>query len=337
MAQLTPEDIQKTTDTINYHLKCIETHLPLLREVQVSLNNTRRLNDQQLLAELKEIKQDIQMLTEALQQRGVIPAGHLYESNWQAVHDLLNSDDWPLAVPEDAIVRNAQQEEIRAQNIVNLVMAEYFENMTFLDYGCGHGQVAAFVARSAKLSVGYDIDKTWTCKPSAKLFFTDNIQEVKQHTYDIILLYDVLDYCDDPVAVLTTIKQLAHTGTRIHIRTHPWCSRHGGNYYLKTNKAFVHLVLDALELQKIGIQSSSPPKHLLDPLESYRTFFAQAGLTIVSETPVITPVEDFFFSTPIIRKRIKNLWDDPVNIQEIMSVDFVDYLVQTSQNGLAIF
>jgi 2-polyprenyl-3-methyl-5-hydroxy-6-metoxy-1,4-benzoquinol methylase len=305
---LTPERFNEMANAVNHHLKGIEHVEGLLRESQTYLEEMRSFREEQYLAEIREVKQEIRALTEILQARGDISRGYLYENSYAAMKEKVDSEEWPLAIKPELICDTDEKEEINAQSVLDVVVAEYFKDLKFLDYGCGRGHVAAAAAkREAKLSVGYDVrpewrnvKSDWHYDPPKSLKLTTNFEEVKQNApYDVILAYDVLDHSViDPLVSLTQIRELTLPTSRVYIRTHPWCSRHGGHLYLQKNKAYMHLIFDEIELERLAGLNSPEIIHILTPLPTYRDWFKKTGYNVKLETPHINPADDFFFNSP---------------------------------------
>ena len=344
---LTPERINEMANGVDHHLRCLETYVETMRQSKIALEELKAFKEVQFLAELKEIKQEIKTLTEILQNQGIITKGLMYENGLAMLRALFETDEWPAAVNAEAICDNQDKEDLRAQGIVDLVLAEYFKGVKFLDYGCGRGNVAAIVAKNeAAKSVGYDVKSDWRLSksdwrfnPPDNLLFTTNLDEVKQNApYDIILAYDVLDHCViDPLLALTQIRDLTKPDSRVYVRNHPWCSRHGGHLYLQKNKAFAHLVFDEVELERMCGISSPDVIKIYTPSGTYKDWFGKAGFAIKRENILNTPVEEFFFSNVSIRKKLKSYWGDTYSMRENMSVDFADYLLEPNHANVAVF
>jgi 2-polyprenyl-3-methyl-5-hydroxy-6-metoxy-1,4-benzoquinol methylase len=334
---LTPERIDEVANGVDRHIKSLLSYTEILRQIQFEFSETRKFKEEQLLTEIKELNHKIDQLTKVLQQQGILNQGYDYESNLAAIREILNSDDWPVAVPENQICDNPEKEMERAQSIVDMVMAEYFKDLKFLDYGCGHGQVAEIVAKNeASLSVGYDIKREWKINESKNLTLTTNFDDVIHNTpYDVILMYDVLDHCADPIAVLSQINKITKTNSKIYVRNHPWCSRHGGHLYLQKNKAFAHLVLDEIELERIGGLSCPKTTKIYTPLETYKDWFFKTGFKIQSVFITKTDLEDFFLNNILVRHQLKKHWgSDMLQMKENMQIDFVDYILQPNHSEI---
>lgn len=97
-----------------------------------------------------------------------------------------------------------------------------------LDFGCGIGKLAGFLAKNFQRSsvFGYDISKESLCvarKENAAIknaFFLDTLSE--EHRYDIIIAANVFHHIipDEHINTLTKIKSLLKPGGRIVIFEH---------------------------------------------------------------------------------------------------------------------
>ncbi len=228
---------------------------------------------------------------------------------------LLESQEWPNAVPENLICDINDEAELveRAEGIADLMIEQSFVDAKFLDFGCGTGHVAMYAAtQKTKVSVGYDIAKTgnlaWEQKGNC-LLTTQYDKVLKNAPYDIIIVYDVLDHItgEDISSAVKKLKELSDVDTRLYIRCHPWCSRHGGHYYLQKNKAFIHLVFNDDELKKLGL-TLTPTEKVIYPMKSYHAMWGNAGFHIIHEDTSRSTIEEFFHTNPLVRQRIKTLW-----------------------------
>ena len=118
---------------------------------------------------------------------------------------------------------------------------EDLNDKSFLDFGCGEGHVVFQAAKNnVKKSVGYDPHSSLPASEGECCFFNDFEKAREEGPFDIVLMYDVLDHLKgfeegmDCTAisnrmseVLSQVKLLTHENSKIYLRCHPWCSRHG--------------------------------------------------------------------------------------------------------------
>lgn len=227
---------------------------------------------------------------------------------FEELKTLLNSEIWPQAAPDFLICEENEKDKIeRADGIISYLGLELNEK-NFLDFGCGEGHVVKHVAGlGAKKSIGYDIktseNLTWNQEDGNFLLTTD-FEKVKANApYDYIVLYDVLDHSDDPVAILSSLRELMNDNSKVYVRCHPITSRHGTHQYRKLNKAFVQLVFTEDELKQIGLENDIKQK-TYHPLSDNTKWFQKAKFKIVSHDVVKSPVEEFFKNTKIVASRI---------------------------------
>ena len=78
-----------------------------------------------------------------------------------------------------------------------------------MDFGCGEGWIAKqVIERGTSESTGFDIKKSENWEKLTDVNFTNNFNDLKPSHYDVIILYDVLDHCEDPVTLMNQVKSL---------------------------------------------------------------------------------------------------------------------------------
>lgn len=249
--------------------------------------------------------------------------------------DLLESPEWPEAVPEFLICEETEEDKIdRAKGIIEYTKFD-FAGKKVLDYGCGEGHFAIEVANtnstsSCLKSVGYDIVKSgiheW--EKDDNFLLTTEFEKVKQHgPYDIVIIYDVLDHATQPVDIISSVVKLCHPETKIFVRCHSWMSRHGGHIYRQLNKAWAHLVFTKDELALMGIDLPYVHK-IFFPIKTQTLWFQVFDLQIERKEVVKTIVEEFFQKPEIMGRlplgKFQNKFPD-----HQMSQSFNDYFLHT--------
>lgn len=91
---------------------------------------------------------------------------------------------------------------------------------------------------------------------------TDWQKILTQGPFDVVILYDVMDHCVDPIAALQSVRQVCTSSTHVFSRFHPFCGPHGGHLYQTINKAYVHLFFTEHELKQMGVEPDFPQKVL---------------------------------------------------------------------------
>lgn len=244
------------------------------------------------------------------------------------------SEEWPMAVQPHLIVRSDAddaEKQFRALQVVGIMAMDFNDTVT-LDFGCGEGHVAKEISTHATKVVGYDIkgNTDWNDKKSDNLSFTTSVDQVKAAApYDRVILYDVLDHLkgDDPIAVLTNIRDMLKPGGIVFCRCHPWTARHGSHLYEQINKAYLHLALTPDELAKAGYVSDYNLR-LVKPMAAYNSWFAGAGFTV--ERKITSDPIPEFFSGPILDRIIKVTWGgnmDRDKALKIMGNQHCDYFL----------
>jgi hypothetical protein len=85
---------------------------------------------------------------------------------------------------------------------------------------------------------------------------------------------------------------------------HPFCSRHATHLYHKINKAFVHLVFTASELEKLGYETPINA-NIMWPIKQYNACFINSNLKQINSNTLRERIEDFFKNNSIIEKRLR--------------------------------
>jgi 2-polyprenyl-3-methyl-5-hydroxy-6-metoxy-1,4-benzoquinol methylase len=325
---------------VDQHLNRVTNLAQVLGDLKGILQELLESTDRQKKAEYASLRDEIAILREHLEAAG-LPKLDLYERRLSFIRQKLESSDWPIAVPPESIPASEADEHMRASKIIDMFIHQYPQGKRFLDFGCGHGYaVMAANKREAVKAVGYDPKGEWRFGNSDAVLFTKSIAEVSASgPYDIVLLWDVLDHLDtDPIEVLQSLVPLLSPEGRIYVRCHPWSSKHGGHLYTQKNKAFLHLVLDEVELMRIAGVGSEHVFKIVRPLETYPDWFEKAGLKVLHNNPRKETVPSFFTDPEnhLIMGAIRKHWghQDPV---DHMSVQYVDYILEPAQSDKVIF
>jgi 2-polyprenyl-3-methyl-5-hydroxy-6-metoxy-1,4-benzoquinol methylase len=303
------------------HLVGIQTMIPLLREIKDELQQMRT----QMFA-----NHELHNLTKKIEEL-INPQSNNYEEDYSLLTKAI--DDWPRAINPDLICQKDSEpdKEYRAESIIEFVITDYLKDRRFLDFGCGEGHVvAAAAAAGASKAVGYDLrNQGWDrFDQNENFFFTSDHTFWNHGPYDAILIFDVLDHIENasPEEILKNASNLLAPEGKIYLHCHPWCSRHGSHLYENGfNRAFAHLIMDDVELVRLGGYSNMNTLPIIHPVGTYRKWIDDSGLKIVSEQINEEKVEDFFFNYQNIWNRIHSRWngDDPTEQLKISSIDYV--------------
>ena len=327
------EKIYQIAAGIHYDIDKLCSLTDLLKEIQKTLQAFIETNEKNHLYEYEKIKQDVADLTKQLKIRG-LPESNNYEKDLDEIKQLINSDDWSEAVYTSSICDDQEKCDLRADQILDQFVCESIKNKKFLDYGCGEGQVVMKAKeREASFFLGYDLQNKNLKIP--KQHFEDNFHKVSENgPYDIILAHDVLDHIVgiSPIEALIQIKSVISPNGKLYVKNHPWSSRHGGHTYLQANKAFLHLILDDVELARLyGIECEHNLK-ITNPLETYPYWFEQAGFKIIQENPIIEEVELMFQEPSKIKDRLAKNFKNPQSMVNQMKISFVEYVLEPNNS-----
>lgn len=325
--------IYELSASAELHLVKLEEFTDHLRNFTEAMRAIKQNQDAKILYELQKVREEIGDLRSQLRRYG-LPDINQYEKKLDSIRQALQSDQWPEAADPSAICDTEDAIQMRAEAIINFVVGEYLRDRKFLDFGCGQGFTTVVAQnKEAKIAVGYDVDLS-DCKQEGALF-TSDFNEVMRHApYDVVLVHDVLDHIKmiDPIEAMKQIRSVLHSSGKVYVRNHPWSSRHGSHLYKQINKAFLHLVLDDVELTRIGGWTCEHNIKVIRPLPTYQHWFYQSGFAIKSEIPVRTKVEDFFLQPSEVHQRIFNIYGNEEELQPNLEIGLVEYILEANSN-----
>lgn len=281
-----------------------------------------------LIAEIVDLLKDDEIQQTENNNLPVVVDKTMFPTSMHELLDLLQSDEWPEAAPGFLICEDNEEDKFdRAEGILDYI-SEDLSNKKFLDFGCGEGHVVIKASEVCSKAIGYDIAKSGvhTWETHNKYLLTQNYDKlVKYAPYDIILLYDVLDHCNDPIDLMKLVKGMCSAETKVFVRCHPWMSRTGGHLYKKLNKAWIHLVFTEEELAKMNCRIENVRKYNY-PLKTQSVWFNASGFETVQLDTISTIVEPFF-QKPQIAERI-NVEFDGTFPEPQMKQNFNDYILK---------
>lgn len=249
------------------------------------------------------------------------------------IDDLLAIDCWPEAVPQFLVAKDASTDDQinRANAVLDMMLDRQISDLDFLDFGCGDGWIAQQATkRGVKSSFAYDIKASSNWGNLHGVNFTTDFQSLLNNKYDVIMLYDVLDHCHNPIDVMSQVKLLLKSNGSVFVRCHPWVSRHATHLYKQgINKSYLHLFLKHDEIKDLINQEPNFTRVEKNPIDAYRYWFE--AFDIKRERFVKEPVSDFFH-VQSFKELLANEQQIAVNeIDEFlkkMEIQFVDYKLQ---------
>lgn len=250
--------------------------------------------------------------------------------DWRAAHvqKLMEIDCWPEAMPSILTVTPSEKDQKnRASAVMDMVLDRSLEQLHFLDFGCGEGWITQeALKRGAATATGFDLVKNERWSKLTGPHFIHEASEVRTGFYDVVLLYDVLDHCQNPVEVMEKVRaSLTKTGV-VYVRCHPWTARHVTHLYKQgLNKAFIHLFLDWDEIREIIRQDPMFTRIEKAPLDAYRWWFKD--FRIIKERLVKEPVHEFFQVDSFKELLAKEQQVDAEQLLQNMEIQFVDFVL----------
>ena len=249
------------------------------------------------------------------------------------IQDLLAIDCWPESISSELAQRvPTEQDQIhRANAVLDSMLDRSVDGEKFLDYGCGEAWIAQQILKKG-------VSESWAYDPQENANWK-NIKNVKTcssldklpvgNYFDVIMLYDVLDHCDDPIKLMAHVKNCLNPNGTVYVRCHPWTSKHATHLFkYGINKAYFHLFLnwdEIKELIKTEPMFTRPEKN---PIEAYHWWFKD--FEIKREKPISEKVTDFFH-VQSFKELLANEQQIPLeeidNFLKKMEIQFVNYVL----------
>lgn len=220
---------------------------------------------------------------------------------------LLKEQKWPTAInPELLWEENEDNYVARANQILTEFVTTDLKEKSFLNFSLEKDLIVREAKKICKLALDYG-------------------PEAEKNTYDIILLYDVLDHLEtSQEEVLRKLKALLKPDGKIFVRCHPWSSPHGTHLYRKLNKGYLHLVFSEQELKSMNLFGKHTLK-ITNPIKHYRELFEKLGFKF-QENIITDRISSFYVINKKVSKKIKEHWPDS-DPTEPMSIHFIDYVL----------
>lgn len=247
------------------------------------------------------------------------------------IQKLMDIDCWPEAVPPFLLNEVSEKDQInRANSVLDMMTDQKMEGKSFLDFGCGEGWITQEAAKRGVSEIfGYDIkiDPDWDKREGVN--FTNDFSTLSHQHYDFVMLYDVLDHCEDPVDVMAKVKTVLKPDGVVFVRCHPWTAKHATHLYKQgVNKAYWHMFLSWDEIKE---QIEGEPlftRQEQDPIKAYRWWFT--NFNIEKERLIQEDVSEFFL-VPSFKELLAG--EQQISMEEIdgflsrMRIQFVDFVI----------
>jgi len=247
----------------------------------------------------------------------------------QALRDI---DCWPEAVGPYLVGKKASDEDQvnRANSVLDMMVDRSMEGKAFLDFGCGEGWITQeVVKRGVSEALGYDIkvDAKWGEKEGAK--FTNEFSTMPHQHFDFVMLYDVLDHCEDPVDVMAKVRTVLKPEGTVFVRCHPWTSRHATHLYKQgLNRAYWHMFLSWDELKEEIKDEPMFTRPEKDPVSAYRWWFN--SFSIEKERLIQEDVSEFFLVSAfkeLLASEQQMSLEEVDGLLSRMRIQFADYVI----------
>lgn len=278
-----------------------------------------------------EVTSQIPQVSEALDAKPDEPVNsEIQKARNKHIQDLNSIDCWPEAVPQFLVARDASKEDQinRANAVLDMMLDKPLDNLSFLDFGCGDGWIAQEAKnRGVMSSTGFDINSSDNWKNINGVNFFHDVHQVANSSYDVIMLYDVLDHCLDPIQIMSQVRSLLKKDGVVYVRCHPWLSKHATHLYKQgINKAYFHLFLNFEEIQKLINQNPTFTRNEKDPIGAYRWWFKD--FEVNKERFIKEPVSEFFY-VQSFKELLANEQQIPLDqidaFLKLMEIQFIDY------------
>lgn len=265
------------------------------------------------------------------------PSVHKPPDEWlklraKHIQDLLAIDVWPEAFSSPAALKEVGEKDQvdRANCVLDMILDRPVKGFNFLDFGCGDGWIAQeIVKRGVMSSTGYDIASSDHWSKVANVKFTTTLAQLPENNYDVIMLYDVLDHCEDPVVVMDSVLKLTKRDGVVYVRCHPWTSKHASHVFKQgVNKAYIHLFLNPEELKGITGKLPMFTRQEKDPITAYKWWFNH--FEIKRERIIREQVHGFFLN-PAFKELLSTEQQIPEDkldeFMKFMEIQFADYIL----------
>ena len=249
------------------------------------------------------------------------------------VKSLVNMKDWPEAIPQFLAIEKytPADEATRAKSILDKIMDKPLNGLRVLDFGCGDGWITQEIGnRGATPVVGYDIVRSEKWKSHNNALFVDTFSRISDHSFDVVLLYDVLDHCVRPEEVMKQVRSVLSPNGLVYVRCHPWTSKHATHIYrIGLNKSYAHLLLRPEEIRPLLSVDPIFTRADINPRVSYHHWFKDFHILKEQETRENVPE---FFSQPAVKKALlfsQGVTDGYADrFWELLQVQFVYFVLK---------
>jgi len=252
------------------------------------------------------------------------------EARQKHIRELMAIGDWPEAIDKHLEATATQEDQInRANAVLDTMISRSTDGINFLDFGCGDGWMAKqMLLRKVCTSTGFDLITSDCWNQNDGVHFCSAFRELKKSHYDMIMLYDVLDHCEDPLLIMKQVRSLLAEDGVVYIRCHPWTAKHASHLYKDgLNKAYIHLFLTWDEIIDEG-HTPLFTRMEKNPLEAYQWWFKSSEFNVVSSYYHKSEVHPFFQQKAFQELlACEQQLDDKTfpQFMESMELEFADY------------
>ena len=325
---LSKEEIDKYAEALGSSLRHIAEVSPQLKNIDKTLQEYSHLLKQHEDDRLKRIETQLQLLVHQLEKLG-IPRIDQKEISLKCLYDYFNTT-WPRSI--DPVVRHLNGAE-KAHQIISHVLPQNIESENVLIFG---GEIATLLearAKGAKKVVGFQTEVFDNPQYDGIHFAADDQSlRVFGLNFRHAVMFDYLDHITDPLGVLKLCKKVMENEGTLHVRCHPWFSKHGEHIhecYEAADRSFAHLVFTDEQLLELGLKRKFTLRSVKG-VSSYRDFFKSAGFVIDDELIYREEIPSELLNYPELWNRLTGTINSNIDLADLQ-ITVIDFRLKIAK------